>query len=124
MTLPSSRNAGVLLLPLLAAGVFLAPEPAAAQDAVRAFGQPGVNWFMALVCGAIAGWLAEKLTSSNMGLIANIVMGVLGALLGNWLAGFFGIGVYGFLANLLSATIGAVIIITAYRAIRGRSTSY
>lgn len=122
MTFSITRGAAFAVASLVA--VTMLTEPAEAQDAVRAFGQPGVNWFMALVCGAIAGWLAEKLTKSDMGLIANIVMGVLGALLGNWLAGFFGIGVYGFLANLISATIGAVIIITAYRAIRGRSASY
>jgi uncharacterized membrane protein YeaQ/YmgE (transglycosylase-associated protein family) len=89
-----------------------------------ALGQPGVGFLMAIVIGALAGWLAEKFTSSNMGLLANIVMGIIGGILGAWIAGLLNIPVYGFWRNLISATIGAVIIITAYRAIRGRSASY
>lgn len=86
-----------------------------------AMGQPGVGLFMAIVIGALVGWLAEKFTAADMGLFANIIMGILGGLLGNYLATKLHIPVYGFWRNLLSATIGAVIIITIYRAIRGRS---
>ncbi|CAA2107316.1 hypothetical protein MBUL_04101 [Methylobacterium bullatum] len=89
-----------------------------------ALGQPGVGLFMAIVIGALAGWLAEQFTSANMGLFANIAMGILGGLLGNYLAAKLHIPVYGFWRNLLSATAGAVIIITIYRAIRGRGMSY
>ena len=89
-----------------------------------ALGQPGVGFLMAIVIGAIAGWLAEKFTSSDMGLFSNIIMGILGGLLGNFLAAKLDIAVFGFWRNLLSATIGAIIIITIYRAIRGRSMRY
>ncbi len=89
-----------------------------------ALGQPGMGLFMAVLIGALAGWLAEQFTASNMGLIANIVMGILGGLLGNYLAAKLHIPVYGFWRNLLSATVGAVIIITVFRAIRGRGASY
>jgi uncharacterized membrane protein YeaQ/YmgE (transglycosylase-associated protein family) len=40
-----------------------------------ALGQPGVGFIMAIIIGAIAGWLAEKFTRSDMGLLMNIVMG-------------------------------------------------
>ncbi|WP_336489195.1 GlsB/YeaQ/YmgE family stress response membrane protein [Methylobacterium nigriterrae] len=89
-----------------------------------ALGQPGVGFLMAIVIGALAGWLAEKFTSADMGLLANIVMGILGGLLGNFLAAKLAIPVYGFWRNLISATVGAIIIITIYRAIRGRSLRY
>ena len=89
-----------------------------------ALGQPGVGFFMAIVIGALAGWLAEKFTRSDMGLIANIVMGIIGAVVGNFLARLLGIGVYGFLGNLISATVGAILVITIYRAITGRRASY
>ncbi|MCJ2047054.1 GlsB/YeaQ/YmgE family stress response membrane protein [Methylobacterium sp. J-078] len=85
-----------------------------------AMGQPGVGFLMAIVIGALAGWLAERFTAANMGLIANIVMGILGGLLGNYLAHKLHIPVFGFWRNLISATVGAVIIITIYRAIAGR----
>ena len=85
-----------------------------------ALGQPGVGFLMAIVIGALAGWLAEKFTAADMGLIANIVMGILGGLLGNYLARKLHIPIFGFWRNLISATIGAILIITIYRAIAGR----
>jgi len=48
-----------------------------------ALGQPGVGFFMAIIIGALAGWLAEKFTRSDMGLFANIIMAIIGAVVGN-----------------------------------------
>ena len=89
-----------------------------------ALGQAGVGFVMAIVIGALAGWLAEKFTRSNHGLLTNIVMGIIGAVVGNFLARFLGIYVVGFWGNLISATVGAILVITIYRAIAGRRPSY
>jgi uncharacterized membrane protein YeaQ/YmgE (transglycosylase-associated protein family) len=90
-----------------------------------ALGQPGVGFFMALIIGALAGWLAEKLTRSDHGLFTNIIMGIIGAVVGNFLLRLLGVGpAWGFLGNLLSATVGAVLVITIYRAVSGRRHSY
>jgi uncharacterized membrane protein YeaQ/YmgE (transglycosylase-associated protein family) len=90
-----------------------------------ALGQPGVGFFMALIIGALAGWLAEKLTKSDHGLFTNILMGIIGAVVGNFLLRLIGIGpAYGFWGNLISATVGAVLVITIYRAVSGRRPSY
>jgi len=89
-----------------------------------ALGQPGVGFFMAIIIGALAGWLAEKLTRSDMGLFANIIMGIIGAVVGNFVARLLGIYVVGFWGNLISATVGAILVILIYRAIAGRRTSY
>jgi uncharacterized membrane protein YeaQ/YmgE (transglycosylase-associated protein family) len=89
-----------------------------------ALGQPGVGFIMAIIIGAIAGWLAEKFTRSDMGLLMNIVMGIIGAVVGNFLLRLLGIGVYGFLGNLISATLGAVLVIVIYRAVVGRRATY
>ncbi|GGC55723.1 GlsB/YeaQ/YmgE family stress response membrane protein [Chelatococcus reniformis] len=86
-----------------------------------ALGQPGVSFIVAIIVGAIAGWIAERITSSNMGLFTNILMGIIGGIVGRILANLLSISYYGFWANLVAATIGAVIIIYAYRAIRGRT---
>ena len=86
-----------------------------------ALGQPGVGFFMAIIIGALAGWLAEKFTRSDMGLFANIIMGIIGAVVGNFLARLLGIYVVGFWGNLISATVGAILVIVVYRAIAGAS---
>lgn len=86
-----------------------------------ALGQPGMGFIMALVVGALAGWIAERVTRSDMGIFSNILMGIIGAVVGNFLARQLGMTVYGFWGNLIAAIVGAVIIISAYRAIRGRS---
>jgi uncharacterized membrane protein YeaQ/YmgE (transglycosylase-associated protein family) len=74
-----------------------------------------------LVLGGLAGWLASiiKGTNARMGLLANIVTGIVGALLGGWLfrlAG--GAGVTGFnLYSLLVATVGAVLLLSVMKAV-------
>jgi hypothetical protein len=42
-------------------------------------GDAGVGWITAIVVGGIAGWLAEQFMKSNMGMIMNIVLGIVGA---------------------------------------------
>ena len=47
------------------------------------------GWIVAILVGALAGWIASMIMGSNakMGAIANIIGGLLGALLGNFIAG-------------------------------------
>ena len=39
----------------------------------------GVGWIAAIVIGGLAGWLAEMFMKSNMGLLMNIILGIIGA---------------------------------------------
>ncbi|MFB1482491.1 GlsB/YeaQ/YmgE family stress response membrane protein [Corallococcus sp. RDP092CA] len=75
-----------------------------------------------LVLGGIAGWLASiiKGTNARMGMFANVVAGVVGAMVGGWVFRFFGgSDVTGFnLYSLLVATVGAVIFLSILQAIR------
>ena len=50
----------------------------------------GVGWLGTLLIGAVAGWIAEKLTRSDMGLIMNVIVGVIGAYIGAFLANLAG----------------------------------
>jgi len=77
-----------------------------------------------IILGAIAGWLASKVAGrdAQQGWMANIVVGIVGAMIGGYVAGFFGMsGVDGFnLGSLLVAFVGAVILLVGLNAVTGR----
>jgi len=82
----------------------------------------GFGWILTIILGAIAGWIAEKIMKGDHGLLTNIVLGILGALIGNWLFRLIiGSTAGGVIGQLIVAVIGACILIWGYRAIRGRS---
>lgn len=74
-----------------------------------------VNILSWIIFGGLAGWVASMLTGRNrqMGLIANIVAGILGAVVGGWIMSTLGAtGVTGFnLQSFLVAVIGAVVVL-------------
>ena len=73
-----------------------------------------------IIFGALVGWVASMLVGTSSGLIVDIVVGIVGSVLGSWLAGQLGYGgVSGFnLPSFIVALIGAVILIVILRAIR------
>ena len=85
----------------------------------------GVGILGTLLIGAVAGWIAEKLTSGDHGLLTNIVIGIAGSFVGGWLANMTGLRLGElfqgwFWGNLLVSVIGAVLLITVYRLVKGR----
>jgi uncharacterized membrane protein YeaQ/YmgE (transglycosylase-associated protein family) len=88
------------------------------QDAQAFFAQPGVGFFSMLIIGALAGWIAGKVTESRHGILTNILVGIAGAFLGGEIAGLLNITVFGFFRTLISATIGAIVILFIWRKIR------
>ena len=78
--------------------------------------EAGIGWVAAIIIGGIAGWLAELITKSNIGILANIILGVIGAGLATWLFGLMGIRVQGgWLSFLISGFVGACVLIVATR---------
>ncbi len=77
-----------------------------------------------VIVGAIAGFVASKvLTGKGMGLLWDMVVGILGAFLGGWLAGLAGIPVSTgtfTVSGLLAAFVGAVILLVVFRALTHR----
>jgi uncharacterized membrane protein YeaQ/YmgE (transglycosylase-associated protein family) len=71
-----------------------------------------MNLIVTLIIGGVIGWLASIVmkTNAQMGLIANIVVGIVGAWLGGWLAESFGIAAGG-VGSYVIAVIGAMILI-------------
>lgn len=78
-----------------------------------------MSFIVAIVIGGIIGWLASKVmkTDAQMGVLANIVVGVVGSILGHWLAGALGIAAYGSIGSFIISLVGAVVLIAILRAL-------
>jgi uncharacterized membrane protein YeaQ/YmgE (transglycosylase-associated protein family) len=77
-----------------------------------------IGWIAAIVIGAIAGWLAEQFMKSQMGLLMNIVLGIVGAAVASWLFSLIGISLGGWIGYLIAGFIGACILIAIGRAFK------
>lgn len=72
-----------------------------------------------IVIGLIAGWLAGILVKGGgFGVLGDIVVGILGAVIGGYIFGAVGIGGWGLLGGVLVATVGAILLIFVLRLIR------
>jgi uncharacterized membrane protein YeaQ/YmgE (transglycosylase-associated protein family) len=83
----------------------------------------GVGWIAAIIIGGIAGWLAEQFMKSDMGLLMNIVLGIVGAVIASALLSVFGIALGGWLGYLICGFIGACLLIWIVRMVRGTRTA-
>ena len=80
-----------------------------------------IGW---IVLGLIAGFIASKIVNKQgSGFILDIVLGVVGAIVGGWLFSFFGAdGVTGFnIYSMVVAVLGAVVVLFIYHAVKGRT---
>lgn len=78
-----------------------------------------VGWIAAIIIGGFAGWLAEKFMNSNMGVLMNIVLGIVGAVIANYILSVLNLTLGGgWLAYLIAGFIGACILIAVGRLIR------
>ncbi|EJL23031.1 putative membrane protein [Caulobacter sp. AP07] len=71
----------------------------------------GVGFIGAIIIGIFAGWLAEKIMGRNHGLLTNLVVGLVGALIGAFLANMFNIHFMGWVGSIIVSTIGAVVLL-------------
>ena len=78
-----------------------------------------MHWIVTLIVGGIVGWLASILmkTNAQMGLIANIVVGIVGSSLGFWLAGAVGLSAGGPVVGWVVAVLGAAVLIFILKAV-------
>jgi uncharacterized membrane protein YeaQ/YmgE (transglycosylase-associated protein family) len=78
-----------------------------------------------LVLGLIAGFIASKIVNhAGSGVLMDIVLGIVGALVGGWLfATFGGMPITGFnIYSMFVAVVGAIVILVVYHALFGRRT--
>ena len=78
-----------------------------------------------ILIGIIAGWIAEKLTGSNVGLVVNLITGLIGSWLGFFIAKQAGIQLgeifHGwFIGNVIVSAAGAVILLMVLKMLRGK----
>lgn len=81
-----------------------------------------IGW---IVLGLIAGFIGSKIVNaSGQGMLMDIVLGIVGALVGGLVFSFFGAaGVTGFnIWSLIVAVIGSIIVLWLYHAMTGRRT--
>ncbi|MFO0908723.1 MAG: GlsB/YeaQ/YmgE family stress response membrane protein [Isosphaeraceae bacterium] len=74
-------------------------------------------WF--LVIGVVAGWLAGQIMKgSGFGLVGDLVVGVVGAVLGGFLFNALGLPATKTIGQLITATVGAIVLIMALRVLK------
>jgi uncharacterized membrane protein YeaQ/YmgE (transglycosylase-associated protein family) len=81
----------------------------------------GESLLVILLVGLVAGWLAGKIVDgSGFGLIGDIAIGIVGALIGSWLMPRLGIHIAsGIVSMIIDATIGAVLLLAIVRLATG-----
>lgn len=76
-----------------------------------------LGWIIAIIVGGVAGWLASMVMArdASMGIVLNIVVGIIGAVIGNWLLApllGFGGSIQEFdLGSFVIAILGAIILL-------------
>jgi uncharacterized membrane protein YeaQ/YmgE (transglycosylase-associated protein family) len=77
-------------------------------------------WF--ILIGLCAGWLAGQfMKGSGFGLLGNLIVGVIGALLGGFVFHLVGLAAYGLLGQLIVATVGAVLLLALLRLVKRKA---
>jgi uncharacterized membrane protein YeaQ/YmgE (transglycosylase-associated protein family) len=79
---------------------------------------PQVGWIAAIIIGGVAGWAAEQFMKSDMGLLMNIVLGIIGAAVASAIFSYCGVNLGGWLGYLIAGFVGACLLIWIVRAVR------
>lgn len=83
-----------------------------------------MSWLAWIVLGGLAGWVASILTRNNarMGIVSNIIVGIIGALAGSWILGLLGVTeplTFSF-TTFLVAIGGAALLLFLFDVFRGK----
>ncbi len=73
-----------------------------------------------IIVGAIAGWLAGLIVKGyGFGLVGNVILGIVGALLGGWLFAQLNIVIMpGIIGTIIAARVGAIVLLLLVRVLR------
>lgn len=71
-----------------------------------------IGWLWFIIIGILAGFVAGRLMrGGGFGIVVNLVVGIVGAVLGGWVFGLLGISAGGIIGSLVTATVGAIILL-------------
>ena len=92
---------------------------AATEILARSTTLTSVGWIGYIIIGALAGWIASRIMKTREGLLLDIVLGVVGALVGGFLLSFVvDTAAGGWWFTLFAAILGAVILLWGLRLVR------
>jgi uncharacterized membrane protein YeaQ/YmgE (transglycosylase-associated protein family) len=84
----------------------------------------GIGWIAWIVIGGIAGWIASRImgTDAQQGLVLNVVVGIVGGLLGGFFLHIFNVSTAGFgwILTFVTALAGACILLLVVNLVTGR----
>jgi len=72
-----------------------------------------------VLIGILVGWLAGLIVKGRgMGVLVDLIVGIIGSLLGGWIFGLLGFAAYGLIAQLVMGVVGAVVLLLLIRLIK------
>ena len=82
----------------------------------------GLIWW--IIIGLLAGWIAGTISRGRgFGSITNVILGLIGAVIGGWIFSRLGIVAFGFWGSLAAATVGAVLLVAIARLFAGNDSN-
>jgi uncharacterized membrane protein YeaQ/YmgE (transglycosylase-associated protein family) len=79
-----------------------------------------LHFLYSIVVGGVIGWLASIVMKTNkqMGILANVLVGIVGSMLGFWIFAILGFAAYGMIARLIARIVGACLLIFILKAMK------
>lgn len=94
------------------------------QGHVYLLGVSARGFWAWVIIGLIAGWIAGVITRGHgFGCLVNVILGLIGAVIGGWIFTRLGIVAFGFWPSLAAATVGAVVLVAIGRLFAGGSSN-
>lgn len=71
-----------------------------------------MGFIWSIIIGIVAGYLAGKIMrGGGFGVIVNLILGIIGGVLGCWVFSLLGISAGGILGSLITSTVGAILLL-------------
>lgn len=79
-----------------------------------------MNFIIWILSGILAGWLTGKIMKgSGYGILGDLAIGLLGAVVGGFLAGLFGLEATSWIGQIVVAVVGGIVLVWVVRKIKG-----